>query len=143
MTVFRRVPVFASLFFCAVASAENSPTITLVANAEGENPVIAPNTWVDLPTIRRGLRARSSGLSLAKYTKKMGGTVGTSEGPISLFRRTPIDHDVDPRAWRLGALDEQKALTIAKGGGISASGGEKHMRHTDFRLGAEFHIHCH
>jgi len=48
MTVFRRVPVFAYLFFCAVASAENSPTITLVANAEGENPVIAPNTWVEI-----------------------------------------------------------------------------------------------
>jgi hypothetical protein len=24
------------------------PTIALVANAEGENPVIAPNTWVEV-----------------------------------------------------------------------------------------------
>jgi uncharacterized protein (TIGR03437 family) len=31
-----------------VLRAENSPTITLVANAEGENPVIAPNTWVEV-----------------------------------------------------------------------------------------------
>lgn len=28
--------------------AQNSPTITLVANAEGENPVIAPYTWVEV-----------------------------------------------------------------------------------------------
>ena len=30
------------------AAAQNVPTITLVANAEGENPVIAPNTWVEI-----------------------------------------------------------------------------------------------
>ncbi len=27
--------------------AQNTPTITLVANAEGESPAIAPNTWVE------------------------------------------------------------------------------------------------
>lgn len=48
------------LFFAAVAAhcalgAPNSPLITLVANAEGENPVIAPNTWVEV-----------KGLNLAK-----------------------------------------------------------------------------
>jgi uncharacterized protein (TIGR03437 family) len=31
-----------------VLRAQNTPTITLVANAEGENPVIAPNTWVEV-----------------------------------------------------------------------------------------------
>jgi uncharacterized protein (TIGR03437 family) len=39
------------LAFVALATAlraQNSPTITLVANAEGENPVIAPNTWVEV-----------------------------------------------------------------------------------------------
>jgi uncharacterized protein (TIGR03437 family) len=30
------------------AWAQNSPTISLVANAEGENPMIAPNTWVEV-----------------------------------------------------------------------------------------------
>ena len=28
--------------------AQNAPVISLVANAEGENPVIAPNTWVEV-----------------------------------------------------------------------------------------------
>jgi uncharacterized protein (TIGR03437 family) len=28
--------------------AQNSPVITLVANAEGESPIIAPNTWVEV-----------------------------------------------------------------------------------------------
>ncbi|MGO9256894.1 MAG: IPT/TIG domain-containing protein [Bryobacteraceae bacterium] len=28
--------------------AQNAPTITLAANAEGGNPVIAPNTWVEI-----------------------------------------------------------------------------------------------
>jgi uncharacterized protein (TIGR03437 family) len=31
-----------------VAWAQPSPVITLVANAEGENPTIAPNTWVEI-----------------------------------------------------------------------------------------------
>jgi uncharacterized protein (TIGR03437 family) len=30
------------------AWSQNNPVITLVANAEGENPVIAPNTWVEV-----------------------------------------------------------------------------------------------
>jgi uncharacterized protein (TIGR03437 family) len=38
--------------FCLAAfpliCAQNSPVIALVANAEGENPVIAPNTWVEV-----------------------------------------------------------------------------------------------
>ena len=37
----------ASVFF-SVAWAQNSPVISLVANAAGENPVIAPNTWVEI-----------------------------------------------------------------------------------------------
>ncbi len=36
------LPVFPTL------RAQNAPVITLVANAEGENPVIAPNTWVEV-----------------------------------------------------------------------------------------------
>src|SRR5579872_4334071 len=45
---------FRSMLFLAVLSssaavwAQNTPVITLVANAEGENPVIAPNTWVEV-----------------------------------------------------------------------------------------------
>ena len=31
-----------------VLRAQSAPTISLVANAEGENPVIAPNTWVEV-----------------------------------------------------------------------------------------------
>ncbi len=34
--------------FVSLVCAQNSPIITLVANAEGENPVIAPNTWVEI-----------------------------------------------------------------------------------------------
>jgi uncharacterized protein (TIGR03437 family) len=37
-----------SWFIFRLFGAANSPTITLVANAEGENPVIAPNTWVEI-----------------------------------------------------------------------------------------------
>src|SRR5579872_3468024 len=32
----------------SVAWAQNSPVISLVANAEGEKPLIAPNTWVEI-----------------------------------------------------------------------------------------------
>jgi hypothetical protein len=35
--------VLVSRGFCAP-----TPAITLVANAEGENPAIAPNTWVEI-----------------------------------------------------------------------------------------------
>ena len=48
MALFRRVPVWAILPFFSAAWAQNSPVISLVANAEGENPVIAPNTWVEI-----------------------------------------------------------------------------------------------
>lgn len=36
--------------FCALPafSAQNPPQITLVANAEGEVPIIAPNTWIEI-----------------------------------------------------------------------------------------------
>src|SRR5690242_19730221 len=32
----------------SVVWAQNSPVISLVANAEGEKPVIAPNTWIEI-----------------------------------------------------------------------------------------------
>ena len=48
MALFRRMPLWAILPFFSVAWAQNSPVILLVANAEGENPVIAPNTWVEI-----------------------------------------------------------------------------------------------
>jgi uncharacterized protein (TIGR03437 family) len=40
-----------TLFLSALlfpAAWAQTPAITLVANAEGENPVIAPNTWVEI-----------------------------------------------------------------------------------------------
>lgn len=40
--------LFASLALAVVLRAQNVPTIGLVANAEGEKPVIAPNTWVEV-----------------------------------------------------------------------------------------------
>lgn len=48
MKRFRSMLVLAILPVSPLAWAQNSPTITLVANAEGENPVIAPNTWVEI-----------------------------------------------------------------------------------------------
>ena len=39
------------------ALAQNSPVITLVANAEGENPIIAPNMFVEV----KGLRLAKAG----------------------------------------------------------------------------------
>jgi len=36
----------------SAAWAQNGPAISLVANAEGENPVIAPNTWVEIKGTR-------------------------------------------------------------------------------------------
>ena len=41
-TVLALVGVYSSAF------AQNAPTITLVANAEGEKPIIAPNTWIEI-----------------------------------------------------------------------------------------------
>ena len=43
-----RTAVFAILSVASAAWAQSSPVINLVANAEGENPVIAPNTWVEI-----------------------------------------------------------------------------------------------
>ena len=37
-----------ALFLTVVSAWAQTPNITLVANAEGENPVIAPNTWVEI-----------------------------------------------------------------------------------------------
>jgi uncharacterized protein (TIGR03437 family) len=52
MKLFRRKVVVAiapvTIFAGLMAGAQSSPTIALVANAEGENPVIAPNTWVEI-----------------------------------------------------------------------------------------------
>jgi uncharacterized protein (TIGR03437 family) len=40
--------LLASVALALALRAQNAPTITLVANAEGENPAIAPNTWVEV-----------------------------------------------------------------------------------------------
>ena len=48
MSRFRRTSLWAILSLCPAAWAQNSPVISLVANAEGETPVIAPNTWVEI-----------------------------------------------------------------------------------------------
>jgi hypothetical protein len=40
--------LLALLLFSPLLCAQNGPTITLVANAEGEVPAIAPNTWVEV-----------------------------------------------------------------------------------------------
>ena len=45
MSLVRRMLVFA---FLSVSPLAWTQTISLVANAEGENPVIAPNTWVEI-----------------------------------------------------------------------------------------------
>src|SRR5580693_5338954 len=42
MAVLATLPVFPALW------AQSSPVITLVANAEGENPLIAPNMFVEV-----------------------------------------------------------------------------------------------
>lgn len=44
----RKAAVLAILPFLPVAMAQNTPVISLVANAEGESRVIAPNTWVEI-----------------------------------------------------------------------------------------------
>jgi hypothetical protein len=43
-----RVLTLAMLPALALMAAQNPPVISLVANAEGENPVIAPNTRVEV-----------------------------------------------------------------------------------------------
>lgn len=48
MRHFRRMLFLAVLSGSAAVLAQNTPVITLVANAEGENAVIAPNTWVEV-----------------------------------------------------------------------------------------------
>ena len=57
MKLFERTRFLALLFLamlpvssliCSLACGQPSPVITLVANAEGEVPTIAPNTWVEI-----------------------------------------------------------------------------------------------
>ncbi len=52
-----RMRVWAILLFVSAVWAQNTPVISLVANAEGENPVIAPNTWVEI----KGTQLANSG----------------------------------------------------------------------------------
>lgn len=40
--------LFATAFFAGTRTSTSGPTIAEVANAEGENPAIAPNTWVEI-----------------------------------------------------------------------------------------------
>ena len=47
-----RIAVVAMVAVVSVAQAQNAPVISLVANAEGENAVIAPNTWVEIKGTR-------------------------------------------------------------------------------------------
>lgn len=55
MKFFRSALALAILAVSAIVHTQISPVITLVANAEGENPIIAPNTWLEV-----------NGLNLAK-----------------------------------------------------------------------------
>ena len=48
MKLFRATLVLAIMSVRPIVWAQSPPTITLVANAEGANPVIAPNTWVEI-----------------------------------------------------------------------------------------------
>ena len=48
MKFFRTTFLFVILPIVSALAAQNSPKITLVANAEGENPTIAPNTWIEI-----------------------------------------------------------------------------------------------
>ena len=57
MDLFPRMAVWAMLLFVSAAWAQNVPVISLVANAAGENPVIAPNTWLEI----KGTRLASNG----------------------------------------------------------------------------------
>src|SRR5580692_7240783 len=63
MKLFRRILLLAialaASLFCPMAWAQPSPVITLVANAEGGNTTIAPNTWVEI----KGSNLAPSGVS--------------------------------------------------------------------------------
>ena len=48
MFLFGRVEALSLLVVLPAVWAQNSPAISLVANAEGESPIIAPNTWVEV-----------------------------------------------------------------------------------------------
>src|SRR4051812_31331036 len=58
------------LWVFPVTWAQNSPVISLVANAAGENPVIAPNTWVEIaaqPSAATGPQAPCGGFNDYTY----------------------------------------------------------------------------
>lgn len=57
----RRTLLLAILPACALLRAQNTPVIALVANAEGENQLIAPNTWVEI---------KGSNLAKTTYTRQ-------------------------------------------------------------------------
>src|ERR1700722_3904217 len=48
MKLFQATLFLAILSVRPVVWAQSTPVITLVANAEGGNPAIAPNTWVEI-----------------------------------------------------------------------------------------------
>jgi len=48
MKIVARIALLVCLPLFSLAWAQNSPVISLVANAEGERPLIAPNTWVEI-----------------------------------------------------------------------------------------------
>jgi len=66
--------------FASFARAQTGPTITVVANAEGENPVIAPNTWVEI----KGSNLANPGDSRTWETADfVGGQMPTTLGGVS------------------------------------------------------------
>jgi len=48
MKIVARIALLVCLPLFSVAWAQNSPVISLVANAEGEKPLISPNTWIEI-----------------------------------------------------------------------------------------------
>jgi uncharacterized protein (TIGR03437 family) len=48
MKTIARIALLVCLSLSCVAWAQNSPVISLVANAEGEKPLTSPNTWVEI-----------------------------------------------------------------------------------------------
>src|SRR5579863_1215960 len=76
MTLLRRTLILAIFPVCAAFGAP-TPVINLVANAEGENPTIAPNTWVEV-----------KGTGLAKN-----GDSRTWQGPDFVNNQMPTNLD--------------------------------------------------
>ncbi|MBZ5602172.1 MAG: hypothetical protein LAO79_07700 [Acidobacteriia bacterium] len=117
--------VYTANYTLTPATAPPAPSITLVANAEGESPTIAPNTWVEIKGSNLSLPADSRiwqgsdfvGSQMPKYLDGVSATVNGKDAYIWYISPTQVNILTPPDAIS-GATD---VVVTTLGGSTTAT----------------------